>query len=67
MSSLFRSASMGYYQLVLPRESAWEILSELGDTSTLHYIDDNDKPLMNREFASYNKRCEEVFCMFVCQ
>jgi V-type H+-transporting ATPase subunit a len=65
MSAIFRSETMGYYQLILPRESAWEILSELGDTSTLHYIDDNPLPLINRPFANYIKRCEEVINLLI--
>lgn len=51
---------MGYYQLLMPSESAWEILSVLGDISSLHIIDDNPQPLINRRFANYIKRCEEV-------
>jgi len=31
--SMFRSESMGYFNIVMPRESAWEILNELGDVN----------------------------------
>ena len=36
---MFRSEKMGFYNLVLPRESAWQILNEIGSISTLHFID----------------------------
>lgn len=31
--SFFRSETMAYYQLVVPRESAWEVFNELGKTN----------------------------------
>lgn len=30
--SFFRSEAVNYYKLVLPRESAWEIMNRLGTT-----------------------------------
>lgn len=39
MSHLFRSETMGYYNLVMPRESAWEILDEIGSHGSLHFVD----------------------------
>ena len=35
----FRSEEMGYYLFVISRENAYEILSELGDTGSMHFID----------------------------
>jgi len=32
---------MGYYMLLLPKESAWQILSGLGDTESVHFVDEN--------------------------
>jgi hypothetical protein len=32
---MLRSESMDYYQLVLPRESAWEIINALGRPASL--------------------------------
>lgn len=53
---------MGLYNLIMPRESAWEILNELGDKSCLHIIDpDPTLPLHNRPFANYVKRCDETY------
>lgn len=46
----------------MPRESAWEILNELGNLSSLHFVDhDPSLPLINRPFANYIKRCEDIF------
>ena len=39
MSVIFRSKTMGYYNLVMPRESSWEILNEIGNLDSLHFID----------------------------
>ena len=35
MSKFFRSKTMGYYKLIMPRESAWEILNELGELNCI--------------------------------
>ncbi len=39
--SLFRSETMGFYHLILPSESSWDILNELGRLNLLHFIDLN--------------------------
>ena len=50
--SIFRSETMGFYHLILPCESSWEILNELGQLSLLHFIDLNkNTPLLNRMFS----------------
>ena len=36
---LFRSEEMGYYNVVIPRESAWDVLNVLGELDCLHFID----------------------------
>ena len=36
---MFRSEKMGFYNLVMSRESAWYLLNELGSMSNLHFID----------------------------
>ena len=52
---------MLYQVIVMPRESAWEILNELGTIDSLHFVDSEPGlPLINRPFANYIKRCEEV-------
>ena len=61
MSVIFRSQNMSYQSMMLPRESAWEILNELGETKCLHFIDhDPNLPIINRPFANYIKRCDEI-------
>lgn len=59
--SLFRSERMGYYNLVMPRESAWDVLNELGEKSCLEFIDQNpNEPAFGRPFSNTIKRCEEI-------
>ena len=59
--SLFRSERMGYYNLVMPRESAWDVLNELGEKSCLEFIDQNpNDPAFGRPFSNILKRCEEI-------
>jgi V-type H+-transporting ATPase subunit a len=58
---MFLSQKMGYYSLIIPRESAWEIMNRIGDLSALHLIDLNrDSPLIQREFSNYLRRCDEI-------
>ena len=52
---MFRSEKMGFYNLVLPRESAWQILNEIGSISTLHFIDMFKKKKKKFLFFSDNK------------
>lgn len=59
--SLFRSERMGYYQLIMPRENAWEILNDLGEANALQFVDRNpDDMAFSRPFAAQIKRCEEI-------
>jgi len=37
--SLFRSERMGYYQISIPREGAWEFLDEFGSIDCMEFID----------------------------
>lgn len=55
--SFFRSLPMEYYNLIIPRESAWNVMNELGELDSLHIIDyDPLLPVINRPFANYIKR-----------
>ena len=57
---LLRSEKMGYYDLIMPSDSAWAILNELGRVSSLQFIDLNSsETIFNRRYASYIRRCEE--------
>ena len=59
--SLFRSERMGYFNIVLPRNDAWEILNELGEIPALQFIDQNAADAtFARPYNSYVKRCEEM-------
>ncbi|EGR27623.1 v-type ATPase 116kda subunit family protein, putative [Ichthyophthirius multifiliis] len=59
--SIFRSETMGLYHLILPSESSWEILNELGKLSLLHFLDLNQNtPQLNRTFTPFVKRCEQM-------
>lgn len=52
---------MGFYHLVLPSESTWEILNELGRLSLVHFVDLNGNlSAINRPFTNYIKRCDEI-------
>jgi len=58
---LFRSDPMAFFDLVMPRESAWEIMNELGETSALQFVDLNEEEqAFNRPYSGYIKRCEEM-------
>jgi hypothetical protein len=39
---MFRSETVGYYHLLIPNESAWEILNEIGNLSAIDFVDLND-------------------------
>jgi V-type H+-transporting ATPase subunit a len=40
---------MGYYNLVMSRESAWECLNELGELNALHFIEmDPDASIISK-------------------
>lgn len=55
--TFFRSQTMGYYNLIVPRESAWTVMNELADLDCIHFIDyDPTQALINRPFANYIKR-----------
>lgn len=48
---------MKHYSLVVPRESAWAVMDNLGSIGLLHFVDyDPTIPMMNRPFANYVKR-----------
>jgi V-type H+-transporting ATPase subunit a len=52
---------MGYFQLIMPRENAWEILNDLGEANAIEFVDrDPDEAHFVRPFAAQIKRCEEI-------
>ncbi|EGR28846.1 v-type ATPase 116kda subunit family protein, putative [Ichthyophthirius multifiliis] len=59
--SIFRSEDMKYCRLVVPSESAWETINELGKINALHQIDQEPEvSAMHRPYFNYVKRCDEV-------
>lgn len=47
------------YQLIMPRESAWTVMDELGYLGKVEIIDHEPlAPLISRPFANYIKRYE---------
>ena len=39
LMSFFRSETMSYYEIIIPRESAWEVFNELGKLSIIQMED----------------------------
>ena len=59
--SIFRSETMGYYNIEIPRESAWEVLNKLGYDDSIHFVDSEPGlPSTAREFSKQVKRCDET-------
>lgn len=56
----FRSEDIDYYNLIMPRENAWEILNELGELDALHFVENESGANFSKPFANFIKRCEEV-------
>ncbi|CAD8048174.1 unnamed protein product [Paramecium sonneborni] len=58
---MFRSQEISYFQLVMPQDSAWTIMDQLGYLSKVEIIDHNpNQALINRPFANYVKRCDDL-------
>ena len=60
--SILRSEKMGYYNLITPRESAWYVLNEIGESKMIHFIDmdPESNSTFGRPFASYIRRSEDL-------
>lgn len=59
--SILRSEDMSYCHIICNEDSAWEVINSFGDSSSMHFVDpEPEKPLVNRKFYNYIKRCEEV-------
>lgn len=59
--SLLRSESMGYFSIAIPRENAWDIMNELGELSTVQFVDLHEKEqILARPYTLYIKRLEEM-------
>ena len=59
--SLLRSERMGFYNLIMPKESAIDILDALGSVSLLQFIDpEGGEANFKRNYSLWVKRCEEI-------
>ena len=59
--SILRSEDMGYFTLIMPHESAWVTLNQMGKINALQFVDLNvNESVFNRNYATYIKRCEEI-------
>ena len=59
---------MGYYSLVVPRESAYDVVNTLGELDCLHFVDyDPTLPFINRPFANYIKRLNLCYDISRCE
>lgn len=62
--SFYRSDTIGHYTLVIPRESAWDIMNKLGNENAnvgqtkLVHIVPNSTPLLSKPFFTQVKRCD---------
>jgi V-type H+-transporting ATPase subunit a len=59
--SLFRSDPMGYFSIAMARDSAWDVLNELGELNAIQFTDLNSEQVVfNRPYSNYIQRCGEV-------
>lgn len=59
--NFLRSVPLKLYDLHVPRETAFQIISHLGELSLLHFIDSCPTvPLFSRKHANSVKRCESA-------
>ncbi|KAL4468898.1 hypothetical protein ABPG72_009168 [Tetrahymena utriculariae] len=59
--SLMRSDRMAYYNIVIPRESAWEVLNQLGQVQVVQFEDQNaHENHLSRVFTPQIKRAEDI-------
>ncbi|EAR98594.1 V-ATPase A subunit 9-2 isotype of the V0 sector (macronuclear) [Tetrahymena thermophila SB210] len=57
---MLRSEKMSLHCLLMPRESAWEVLNDLGTLDKVHFVDcEEDVPQFNRPFYQQVRRCDE--------
>lgn len=59
--NFYRSQTMHHYKLIIPRESAWNVMNELAEKDCIHFVDyDPLLPTISRPFANYIKRCDDL-------
>ena len=56
---IFRSEDMFLYEITIPKDNAWDIMNELGNLNSLHFIDLNrNEQVFTLAYAPLIKRCE---------
>ena len=59
--SLFRSEEMKLFEVVIPKDNAWDIMNELGRLDCLHFIDLNHREQPHHlSYTLQVKRIEEA-------
>ncbi|CAD8142676.1 unnamed protein product [Paramecium pentaurelia] len=59
--NFFRSKTMSFQKLIIPRESAWDIMNILAEQDCIHFVDfDPSVPMINRLFSNHIKRCDDL-------
>ena len=53
----FRSLEMSRFQMIVPRNSAYQTVNILGQENLLHIVDNGN--LLDRPFSQMVKRCDE--------
>ncbi|CAD8048874.1 unnamed protein product [Paramecium sonneborni] len=56
---MIRSEGMSLYQLLIPRESSYDVMSELGQIDSVMIID-HQQHLLSKPFINQVQRCDEI-------
>jgi len=57
---MFRSEQMHYFEVNVPRESAWNVMNNIGSAPHVEFIDMNyDVAIFNRQYVDMVKRCDD--------
>jgi hypothetical protein len=52
---------MGLYTITIQKDSAWEVMMELGKLDAFHFLDLNRREqIFSRTFANMIRRCDEA-------
>ena len=53
----FRSLEMSHFQMIVPRDSAYQTFNTLGQENVLHLVDNRNN--VDRPFSMMVKRCDD--------
>ena len=58
---ILRSEDMTLYEITIPKDNSWDIMNELGNLNSLHFLDLNkEEQVFNLQYAPFIRRCEEI-------